>query len=59
MFEENKLINSKKCKSLRGPTYSNIYIYIYIYIYIDKQGNPSIRRDLLRDKVDTIAFRFC
>ena len=52
---------------------TRIYIYIYIYIYIGLevnngvyfdsiqknllQGNPSTKRDLLRNKVDTITFR--
>ena len=52
-----------------------IYIYIYIYLYIWKtiiDSNPTVyekknwqpviqieRGDLLRNKVDTIAFRFC
>ena len=30
---KNKINKFKKYKSLRGPSYSNIYIYIYIYIY--------------------------
>ena len=31
---KNKMNKLKKYKSLRGPSYFNIYIYIYIYIYI-------------------------